>query len=93
MDNSRPPIGCHALVWTGTFDRQGIVDSVRRTGRAGFDLVEFPLMEPKSFDSATARRALDDEGLAVTSSLGLPTHADISSDEPDAVAAGRELLT
>jgi D-psicose/D-tagatose/L-ribulose 3-epimerase len=85
-------IGCHALVFTGDFDTAGIESSVRRARHAGFDLIEFPLMEPTSFDSAAARRALDAEGLQVTASLGLPYEADVSSDDPEIVAAGRELL-
>ncbi|MGC1207725.1 MAG: sugar phosphate isomerase/epimerase, partial [Ornithinimicrobium sp.] len=71
-----------------SFDQQGIIDSVRKTRRAGFDLVEFPLMDPTTFDSSTARQALADEGLGVTSSLGLPVHADISSEDDAVVAAG-----
>ncbi len=85
-------IGCHALVWTGEFDTAGIVSSVERTKAAGFDLVEFPLMDPYTFDAATARRALEDAGLVGTASLGLPEHADISSDDPAVVAAGVDLL-
>jgi D-psicose/D-tagatose/L-ribulose 3-epimerase len=87
------PIGCHALVWTGVFDRAGITGSVERTRRAGFDLIEFPLIEPETFDADTARAALADTGLRATASLGLPEHADISSDDPDTVAAGRQMLT
>jgi D-psicose/D-tagatose/L-ribulose 3-epimerase len=85
-------IGCHALVWTGEFDAAGIVSSVERTKAAGFDLVEFPLMDPYTFDAATARRALADSGLVGSASLGLPEHADISSDDPAVVAAGSDLL-
>src|SRR5215217_5040455 len=70
-------IGCHALVFTGEFDSRGIESSVKRARQAGFDLIEFPLMEPATFDSATARRTLE---------------ADISSDDPAIVAAGRRLL-
>ena len=58
-------IGCHALVFTGEFDVAGIEGSVQRARRAGFDLIEFPLMEPTTFDSAAARRVLDAEGLHV----------------------------
>src|SRR3954451_15523836 len=86
------PIGCHALVWTGVFDTDGIVSSVARTKAAGFDIVEFPLMEPQTFDSAAARRALADEDMVATASLGLPESADISSTDPDVVAAGAQLL-
>lgn len=85
-------IGCHALVWTGTFDAAGITDAVVRTRQAGFDLVEFPLMAPETFDTAVARRALADTGLAATASLGLPEDADISSEDAGIVAAGRRLL-
>ncbi|WP_029136787.1 sugar phosphate isomerase/epimerase family protein [Nakamurella lactea] len=86
------PIGCHALVWTGDFDAAGITSSIDRTKAAGFDLIEFPLMEPESFDSTVARRALQDAGLSATASLGLPEHADVSSDDPEVVAAGAKLL-
>ncbi|MDT7671400.1 MAG: D-psicose/D-tagatose/L-ribulose 3-epimerase [Pseudonocardiales bacterium] len=86
-------IGCHALVWTGVFDRAGVTESVTRTRQAGFDLIEFPLMEPDTFDVAAARKALAGTGLAASASLGLPAHADISGEDPEAVAAGRRMLT
>lgn len=85
-------IGCHALVFTGDFDAAGIESSVRRAKKAGFDLIEFPLMDPFSFDSSTARKALETEGLQATASLGLPEDADVSSDDPAVVDAGRTLL-
>jgi D-psicose/D-tagatose/L-ribulose 3-epimerase len=85
-------IGCHALVFTGEFDAAGIQSSVQRARRAGFDLIEFPLMDPDTFDSAAARHALAEEGLRTTASLGLPADADVSSDDPAIVAAGRRLL-
>jgi D-psicose/D-tagatose/L-ribulose 3-epimerase len=85
-------IGCHALVFTGEFDARGIASSVQRARAAGFDLIEFPLMEPDSFDSATARRTAEAEGLHITASLGLPAEADVSSDDPSTVAAGQRLL-
>jgi D-psicose/D-tagatose/L-ribulose 3-epimerase len=85
-------IGCHALVFTGEFDGRGIASSVQRARAAGFDLIEFPLMEPDTFDSALARRSAAEEGLHITASLGLPLEADISSDDPSIVAAGHRLL-
>src|SRR4051794_20167905 len=85
-------IGVHGLVFTGEFDPEGIRRTVGQARAAGFDLVEFPLMEPVSFDAAAARAALEAEGMSVTASLGLPQEADISSDDPDVVAAGARLL-
>jgi D-psicose/D-tagatose/L-ribulose 3-epimerase len=90
---SSSPIGCHALVWTGTFDQEGIQLSVRKTAEAGFDLVEFPLMDPFTFDTAVAGAALAEHGLSASASLGLSDATDISSEDPDVVAAGEALLT
>jgi D-psicose/D-tagatose/L-ribulose 3-epimerase len=85
-------IGCHGLVWTGIYDEAGIRHAVHRTKQAGFDLVEFPLMDPFTFDVAAARAALDETGLAATGSLGLSESTDISSEDGDAVRAGERLL-
>lgn len=85
-------IGCHALVFTGEFDAAGIEAAARRAKRAGFDLIEYPLMDPFTFDSAVAGRVVQSEGLTATASLGLPAEADISSDDPAVVAAGARLL-
>jgi D-psicose/D-tagatose/L-ribulose 3-epimerase len=89
---TRSLIGCHALVWTGTFDADGINSAVERTHRAGFDLVEFPLMDPFAFDADVARAALERYGLQASASLGLAADTDISSETPDVVAAGEALL-
>ncbi|MBN8204424.1 sugar phosphate isomerase/epimerase [Microbacterium esteraromaticum] len=85
-------IGCHGLVWTGTFDAAGIERAVRKTAEAGFDLIEFPLMDPFAFDVGAARRVLDEHGLAVSASLGLSDATDVTSDDPAVVAAGEALL-
>jgi len=74
------------------FDSDGIVSSVARTKSAGFDLVEFTLMDPDTFDSAAARDALTDAGMSAAASLGLPEHADVSSEDSEVVAAGAKLL-
>jgi D-psicose/D-tagatose/L-ribulose 3-epimerase len=85
-------IGCHGLVWTGTYDAAGIRHAVRKTQEAGFDLIEFPLMDPFTFDVGAARAALDEFGIAATGSLGLDEGTDISSEDDAAVRAGEALL-
>lgn len=85
-------IGCHGLVWTGSYDAAGIREAVRRTKDVGFDLIEFPLMDPATFDTTAARSALDQEGIVATGSLGLSAATDISGEEPEAVRAGEDLL-
>jgi D-psicose/D-tagatose/L-ribulose 3-epimerase len=85
-------IGCHALVWTGEFDASGIRSAAARTRAAGFDLIEYPLMDPFVFDAAVAASAVAEHGLAVTASLGLGEATDVTSEDPAVVAAGEALL-
>ncbi|PRB12533.1 sugar phosphate isomerase/epimerase [Microbacterium sp. MYb62] len=85
-------IGCHGLVWTGNFDADGIRLAVRKTKEAGFDLIEFPLMDPFSFDVDVAKDALEECDLAVSASLGLSEATDVTSSDPAIVAAGEALL-
>ncbi len=85
-------IGCHGLVWTGNFDAEGIRLAVRKTKEAGFDLIEFPLMDPFSFDVSVAKDALEEYDLAVSASLGLSETTDVTSADPAIVAAGEALL-
>ncbi len=85
-------IGCHGLVWTGTFDEAGIRLAAEKTRAAGFDLIEYPLMDPFSFDASVAATAVADNGLAVSASLGLSESTDVTSQDPAVVAAGEALL-
>ncbi len=85
-------IGCHASVWTGEFDDAGLKLAIDKTSAAGFDLIEIPLMDPDKADPAAVRKMLDSAGLATTASLGLSEHTDISSEDPEVVAAGEALL-
>lgn len=85
-------VGCHGLVWTGVYDAAGIRHAVGKTRQAGFDLIEFPLMDPFTFDVGTARAALDEAGITATGSLGLAEGTDISSTDATAVRAGEDVL-
>ena len=35
-------IGCHGLVWSGSFGREGMALAVERTEEAGFGILEVP---------------------------------------------------
>ncbi|MEV8220040.1 sugar phosphate isomerase/epimerase family protein [Microbacterium sp. NPDC077391] len=85
-------IGAHALVFTGTFDEQGLRRAIEGTKRAGFDLVEIPLMDVAGFDADLAGRLLRDNELAVTASLGLTADTDLTSEDQAVVAAGERML-
>jgi D-psicose/D-tagatose/L-ribulose 3-epimerase len=85
-------IGCHGSVWTGEFDDAGLQLAIERTAAAGFDLIEIPLMDPDKADASAVRRKAERAGLAVTASLGLSEHTDVSSEDEQVVSAGETLL-
>lgn len=86
------PLGCHALVWTGDWGPDSARYAVESTKAAGFDLIEVPILDPTTIDTALTRRLLADNDLGATCSLGLDDATDVSSEDPAVVAAGRARL-
>lgn len=89
MDNL---LGVHALVWVGDTSPASVSSAIRRTVDAGYGLLEFSLHDAISFDTAAAARELADAGLQVSASRGLSPDADVSSEDPEVVARGEQLL-
>jgi len=85
-------LGVHALVWTGGWSEAEAALAVAQTKRAGYDLIEIPLLDPASVDAAMTRRLLVEHGLKATCSLGLSAATDVSSEDPATVAAGEAML-
>jgi len=88
----RNSLGIHALVWASRWDTRQAERAVRLSAEAGYDLVEFPMLDTGAVNPIVARKAIEQTGLAVTCSLGLPFDADISSDDIGVVAAGERQL-
>ena len=85
-------IGCHSLVFSGVFDREGLDRSARITAESGFDLLELVLMDPFNFDISTAKDVLSGYDLTLAASMGLNAHTDVSSEDPEIVARGEATL-
>jgi D-psicose/D-tagatose/L-ribulose 3-epimerase len=85
-------LGVHALVWVGGWSPAEARQAIASTAEAGYDLIEIPLLDPSSVDARDTRRVLDEHGIAAGCSLGLSDATNVSSEDPDAVAAGRALL-
>ncbi len=92
MTRTSASIGVHALVWTGRWDERGARHAIASAKQAGYDLIELALLDPSSMDVSLTRRLLTEYELRATASLGLSPTTDVSSEDPDAVAAGRRLL-
>jgi D-psicose/D-tagatose/L-ribulose 3-epimerase len=94
MSNAAPrnPLGVHALVWVGGWSEPEARAAIAASRRAGYDLIEIPLLDPWSVDVKMTRRLLEEHDLAMTASLGLSPATDVSSEDPEVVAAGERLL-
>lgn len=86
-------LGIHSFVWTGGATQAMLEDAMEKSAACGYRLIEFAYLRPEKFDlDSLAKRAKAlDLDIAVT--MGLPLHADVSSEDRDVVKAGERLLT
>lgn len=85
-------LGVHALVWVGGWSEAEASTAIRNTAELGYDFIEIPLLNPFGFPVEHTRRELDTHRLEAMASLGLSRATDISSEDPEAVRRGAELL-
>lgn len=84
--------GIHALVWAGGWSEAEARRAIESSAAAGYDLIELAALEPELFDAGMTRRLLESAGITASASLGLDERTDVSSEDPDVVAAGRRRL-
>jgi len=85
-------LGIHSFVWTGGTTEQELEAAVVASAELGYQLIEFPRLDPKQFDVAWLAKRLDECGLKVVVSMGLPLDCDVSSEDPETVARGEAFL-
>ena len=85
-------LGVHALVWVGGWSEAESEKAVRSTAELGYDFIEIPLLNPYGFPVELTRRQLEQHGIGGTASLGLSAATDISSEDPETVRRGEDLL-
>jgi D-psicose/D-tagatose/L-ribulose 3-epimerase len=85
--------GVHALVWTGGWTAEEARHAIASSREAGYDLIEIAPIDPTAFDPDMTARLLEEHGMKVSASLGLSADTDVSSEDPEVVARGRERLS
>ena len=85
-------LGVHSFVWTGGSTTEALDGAMEKTHRLGFDLIEFPRLDPRNFDVSWLAGRLKELGLKVVVTMGLPPDSDISSEDPAVVQRGQKLL-
>lgn len=85
-------IGIHSMVWVGDWSEAAAREAISKSAETGYDLIELSAIAPETFDVDLTSKLLQEYGLECSASLGLGASTDISSEDPDAVKAGRERL-
>jgi len=85
-------LGIHSFVWTGGQTQDDLERALEKTAEHGYRAIEFAYLRPELFDLdrlAQRAQALD---VAIGVTMGLPADKDVSSEDPDRVAAGKAML-
>jgi D-psicose/D-tagatose/L-ribulose 3-epimerase len=81
------PIGIHLSYWQTEW-AQDVLPFIERARDAGFDGVEFPMLQPETMDLAALKEELDANGLRATCGTGLNLTTDITHPDPSVRRAG-----
>lgn len=90
--HTRSKLGIHAAVFARPWAPAEAERAARGASRAGFEILEIPVLVPESVDSASTRELLEQHGLEPVCSLGLDESSDIAGPDPEAAARGEDLL-
>ena len=85
-------IGVHSFVWSAGSSKDELERTLARSRELGFNLVEFSYLDPKQVDVKWLASRIEELGLDVAISMGLPAEGDISSDDASVVANGIDIL-
>lgn len=64
--------GSHAYLWIDEWTTEKGNYAIAATAKAGFDLIEMPLLKPHEFDAPAHKKALREAGIEGTTTLVLP---------------------
>ncbi len=85
-------IGVNLWVWESMLSDDQVEHRVAQAARMGFDVVEFPIEEPESFDYERAADCLADHGLDASVVVAMTDQRDMLHEDPDRRANGREYV-
>lgn len=85
-------LGIHSFVWTGGQTQEGLEMALEKSAQHGYRCIEFAYLRPELFDLDRLARKSQELDVQIGVTMGLPLDKDISSTDPDAVAAGKAML-
>jgi D-psicose/D-tagatose/L-ribulose 3-epimerase len=85
------PIGIHLSYWQ-EFWSDNLLPLITKAKNAGFNVAEFPLLNPGELDYEQLRAGLDSAEMQASCGTGLGVNSDISSPNPQIRSAGLDHL-
>eukprot|EP00892_Ulva_mutabilis_P011118 jgi/Ulvmu1/8379/UM042_0086.1 len=85
-------VGVHALVFSGDWTEVSCRKAINGASQAGYSLIEIPMLDPQTVDTAMTAQVLSEAGITASTSLGLAEDADINSEDAEVVQRGQALL-
>ena len=80
-------LGIHSFVWTGGQTQDGLEMALEKSAEHGYRTIEFAYLKPELFDLDRLARKAQSLDVEIGVTMGLPLSRDISSEDPDTVAA------
>lgn len=85
-------IGVHSFVWSAGSSREELEKALISTHSLGYKLIEFSYLDPAQVDVKWLAGRIQELGLDVAISMGLPPAGDITSSDAAVVANGEAIL-
>jgi D-psicose/D-tagatose/L-ribulose 3-epimerase len=85
-------IGVHSFVWSAGSSKSDLEKALNNTHALGYRLIEFSYLDPKQVDVKWLASRIEELGLEVAISMGLPPEGDISSPDASVVLNGQGIL-
>lgn len=86
-------LGIHSFVWTNGQTQEGLEMALEKSAEHGFTCIEFAYLRPELFDLDRLGKKSRELNVQIGVTMGLPLDKDISSEDPDVVAAGERMLS
>lgn len=85
-------LGIHSFVWTSGQTQEGLEGALRKTAEHGYRTIELAYLKPDRFDLDRLAKLAQSLDVEVGVTMGLPTAADVSSEDAAVVARGKAVL-
>lgn len=85
-------LGVHAGLWVADWSPESARFAIAGSAAAGFDLIEIPVVNPRTTDLQHTSSVLAEHSLTSVVSLALDRHSDINTEDPELSARGERRL-